>query len=144
MWGRFFFCKNTENAVKIYNSPRFTAKGCKKYKGENFFRRILPHFLQKFTPNLQPGSGVPESRRPKSTIDEQSGKSGKIRVFHRYFAKFLEWKQWDEGGTSKNKNEKKWAFRFKGKINCGNFDLLAKTQIEISTANSAFKSKYPL
>ena len=54
-----FFCKNTENAVKINNSPRFTpftAKRCKKYVVKIiFFHRFSPHFLQKFNVKPRPG-----------------------------------------------------------------------------------------
>ena len=54
------FCKNTENAVKINNSPRFTAftaKRCKTYavKIIFFFHRISPHFLRNFTAKPRPG-----------------------------------------------------------------------------------------
>ena len=53
--GRFFFCKNTENAVKKNNSPRFTAftaftaKRCKKYAVKIIF--FSPHFTAFLTKN---------------------------------------------------------------------------------------------
>ena len=57
--GKIHFCNNTENAVKINNSPRFTAftaKRCKKYAVKIiFFHRISPHFLRKFTAKPRPG-----------------------------------------------------------------------------------------
>ena len=57
--GKLLFCKNAENAVKINNSPRFTAftaKRCKKYAVKIiFFHRISPHFLRKFTAKPRPG-----------------------------------------------------------------------------------------
>ena len=40
VWGRLFYCKNTENAVKINNSARFTAftaQRCKKYAVKKIF-----------------------------------------------------------------------------------------------------------
>ena len=53
------FCKNTDNAVKINNSPRFTAftaKRCKKYAVKIiFFHRLSPHFLRDFIAILDPG-----------------------------------------------------------------------------------------
>ena len=57
--GTILFCKNTDYAVKINNSPRFTAftaKRCKKYAVKIiFFHRISPHFLRKFTVKPRPG-----------------------------------------------------------------------------------------
>ena len=57
--GKILFYKNTENAVKINNSPRFTAftaKRCKKYAVKIiFFHRISPHFLRRFTAKPRPG-----------------------------------------------------------------------------------------
>ena len=57
--GTILFCKNTENAVKKNNSPRFTAftaKRRKKYAVKIiFFHRISPHFLRKFTTKPRPG-----------------------------------------------------------------------------------------
>ena len=47
---KFLFGGNTENAVKIKNSPRFTAKRCKKYAVKiTRFHHISPHFLREFT-----------------------------------------------------------------------------------------------
>ena len=49
------FCKNTKNAAKINNSPRFTAKRCKKY-AVNFFSPHFTAFLTKVhRQNLEPG-----------------------------------------------------------------------------------------
>ena len=68
--GTILFCKNTENAVKKNNSPRFTAftaKRCKKYAVKIiFFHRISPHFLRKFTTKPRPGNVG--SHRPPMTI----------------------------------------------------------------------------
>ena len=54
MFEHVFFCMTTENAVKINNSPRFTAftaKRCKKY-AVKIIHRIS---YKNSSPNLDPG-----------------------------------------------------------------------------------------
>ena len=57
--GSLVFVRIPLNAVKINNSPlftAFTAKRCKKYAAKiNVFHRISPHFLRKL--NTKPGPG---------------------------------------------------------------------------------------
>ena len=51
--GKILFCKNTENAVKINKSPRFTGIRCKKQAVNFFFHRIS---YENSPPKLDPGS----------------------------------------------------------------------------------------
>ena len=57
--GTILFCKNTENAVKINNSPRltaFTAKRCKKYAMKiTFFAAFHRISYKNSPPKLDPG-----------------------------------------------------------------------------------------
>ena len=51
------FCRNTENAVNINNSPRFTASNTKRCN--NYVVKIFsPHFLRKFTAKPRPRKHV--------------------------------------------------------------------------------------
>ena len=58
--GMILFCKNTENAVKINNSPRvtaFTAKRCEKYAVKIiFFTAFHRISYENSPPNLDPGT----------------------------------------------------------------------------------------
>ena len=48
-----------ERSEKNNNSPRFTAKRCKKYAVKTiYFYRISPHFLRKFTAKPWPGGSL--------------------------------------------------------------------------------------
>ena len=65
------FCKNTDNAVKIFNSAQFTAltaKKCKKYEVKISF--FSPHFLRKFTAEPRLGeSSYDDFKRFKFSVN---------------------------------------------------------------------------
>ena len=52
--GTILSCKNTENAVKINNSPQFTAKRCKKNAAKFFFSEFHRSSYENSPPNLDP------------------------------------------------------------------------------------------